>query len=100
MAEAGGTSTQSGIRYQNSVAALHMGRMLDTRARPIGDRVISVRVEAPDHVAAIVVRYAEGATGYIQAKLSLRQGDAAWDGLWRAVARQGQSLGAIDRIGL
>lgn len=77
MAEAGGTSTQSGIRYQNSVAAVHMGRMLDTRARPIGDRVLSVRVEAPDHVDDIVVRYADGATRYIQAKLSLRPGDTA-----------------------
>ncbi|MDX5985061.1 NACHT domain-containing protein [Sphingomonas echinoides] len=100
MAEAGGTSTQSGIRYQNSVAALHMGRMLDTRARPIGDRVLSVRVEAPEHVDDIVVRYADGATRFIQAKLTLRQGDAAWDGLWQAMERQRQSLGAIDRLGV
>lgn len=100
MAEAGGTSTPSGIWYQNSVAALHMGRMLDTRARPIGDRVLSVGVEAPDHVDDIVVRYADGATRFIQAKLTLRQGDAAWDGLWQAMARQRQSLGAIDRLGI
>ena len=72
MAEPGGTSTQSGIRYQNSIAALHMGRMLDTRARPAGDRVVSVRVEAAEHVDDIVIRYADGVTRFFQAKLSLR----------------------------
>ena len=100
MAEAGGPSTQSGIRYQNSVAALHMGRMLDTRARPIGDRVKSVRIEAPAHVDDIVVHHADGATHFIQAKLSLRQGDAAWDGLWRAMSQQLESMRDIDRLGL
>lgn len=100
MAEAGGTSTQSGIWYQNSIAALYMGRMLDTRARPIGDRVLSVRVEAPDHVDDVVVRYADGASRNIQAKLGLRQGEPAWDGLWQAVTRQRVAMGPIDRIAL
>lgn len=100
MAEAGGPSTQSGIRYQNSIAALHMGRMLDTRARPIGDRVVSVRVEALEHVDDIVVRYADGTTRFIQAKLGLRQGDAAWDGLWRALSRQMEAIDASDRLGI
>lgn len=100
MAEAGGTSTQAGIRYQNSIAALHLGRMLDTRARGVGGRVTSVRVEAPEHVDDIVIRHADGASRYIQAKLNLRQGEAVWDGLWHSLSRQLATLSDVDRLGL
>lgn len=98
MAEAGGTSTQAGIYYQNSIAALHMGRMLDVRPRAIGDRVTSVRVEAPGAVDDIVVRHADGTTKYIQAKLSLRRGGNAWDRLWTALAAQREKITDLDRL--
>ena len=46
MSESGGTTTQSGIYYQNSIAALFLGRLVDpTRAH--NQRIDSVRVEAP-----------------------------------------------------
>jgi len=100
MTEAGGTGTQSGIWYQNSMAALYMGRMLDTRARSIADRVLSVRIEAPEHVDDIVVRYADGASRYVQAKLGLRQGEPAWQRLWQSFSRKRATMGPIDRLGI
>ena len=40
MAEAGGPTTQSGIPYQNSIAALYLGRMIDPAPRSKRDRVV------------------------------------------------------------
>lgn len=100
MTEAGGPSTQAGIYYQNTIAALFMGRMIDTRARSVRDRVVSVRVEAPAHVDDIVVRHADGTTRYVQAKLALRQSDTAWEGLWRALSRQLETMGDADRLSI
>ncbi len=50
MAEAGGTAIQSGIHYQNSVAALYLGRLLDPRQRTASDlyRVIADRDDGKD----------------------------------------------------
>lgn len=49
MAEAGGATTQSGIYYQNSIAALYLGRLLDS-SRTSVETIESVRVEAPEEV--------------------------------------------------
>ena len=58
MPEAGGTTTQSGIYYQNSIAALYLGRLLDLRSEIDGrPRITRVRIEAPDHVDDIVIGY-------------------------------------------
>ena len=70
-----GTSTQAGFRYQNSMAALHVARMLDTRARNLRTRVTTVRFQAPAQVDDMVVHHADGASHHIQAKL-----DATSDG--------------------
>lgn len=74
--------------------------MLDTRARSLRDRVTTVRVEAPAHVDDIVVRHADGASRYIQVKLGVRQGEAAWDGMWRSLSRQLATIGDVDRLGI
>ena len=66
MAEAGGPTTQSGILYQNSIAALYLGRMIDPISRPARDRVAEVRVEAPTHVDDIVVIFEDGHTACIR----------------------------------
>lgn len=59
MPERGGPTTQSGILYQNSVTALHLGRLCDEAARPAADRVVQVRVEAPEDVDDTVVWYSD-----------------------------------------
>jgi hypothetical protein len=82
MTESGGTTTQSGIFYQNSIAALFLGRLFDSRHRPASDRVIEVRVEAPEHVDDIVVRHADGTRSYIQAKELLDFSGEPWEKLW------------------
>jgi len=90
MSEAGGTTTQSGIHYQNSIAALYLGRLLDSRPRTAGERVVEVRVEAPEHVDDIVVRHADGSRSFIQAKESLSLTSEAWNKLWIHFAAQAQ----------
>ena len=55
MPERGGPAAQSGIHYQNSVAALYLGRLCDDTSRRDFERIISVRVEAPSEVDDIVV---------------------------------------------
>lgn len=48
MSEHGGLTTQSGIIYQNWVAALYLDRLGDAPLRPSGQKVIHVRVKAQD----------------------------------------------------
>lgn len=88
MAESGGTTTQSGIHYQNSIAALYLGRLLDSRQRVASERVVEVRVEAPDHVDDIVARHADGGRSFIQAKEALSTTSDAWGKLWSDFAKQ------------
>lgn len=83
MPEAGGPTTQSGILYQNSIAALFLGRLCDTSSRPDYEKVISVRVEAPEKVDDIVVRFSDDHRLFIQAKENVTIGDAVWKKLWR-----------------
>ena len=68
MPESGGPTTQSGILYQNSIAALFLGRLCDATLRPESERVIHVRVETPDFVDDIVVTFADNHKTFIQAK--------------------------------
>ena len=48
--ERGGPTTQSGILYQNSITALYLGRLCDPRSYEYSERVVRVRVDAPDTV--------------------------------------------------
>lgn len=99
MTEAGGPTAQAGIRYQDRVAALYLGRLMDSRERPSRDRPVEVRVEAPMYVDDFVVRFDDGSQRYFQVKLALqRQGDI-WKSLWLALYRQLESgLSPDDRL--
>ncbi|MEH3408766.1 hypothetical protein POW88_12125 [Enterobacter quasiroggenkampii] len=88
MAERGGPATQAGIRYQDQVAALYLGRMLDPRERPRRDQPVEVRIEAPQSVDDFVVRFADGARRFYQVKLTLEAKGSAWQGLWPSFLRQ------------
>lgn len=88
MTEIGGPTTQAGIRFQDRVAALYLGRMLDPRERPSRDRPMEVRVETSDAVDDLVVRFDDGSRHFFQAKLALQRRGKAWESLWRALYRQ------------
>jgi len=91
LAESGGPTTQSGIYYQNSITALYLGALLDIRAPVNGhSRVISVRVEAPEHIDDIVVSYANGSVLYIQAKEQLALQGEAWVKFWSSARKQAE----------
>lgn len=90
MAEAGGTTTQSGIYYQNSIAALYLGRLLDS-SRTSVDTIESIRVEAPEAVDDVVVTYSNGKKEYIQAKERLKSSSEEWKKLWRSFKEQADS---------
>src|SRR4051794_33491188 len=88
MPEPGGTTTESGILYQNSIAALYLGRLCDNASRPAADRVVRVHVEAPEHVDDTVVPFADDHRLFIQVKEHLAIGSKVWVKLWAAVAAQ------------
>jgi hypothetical protein len=88
MPERGGPTTQSGIYYQNSVAALFLGQLCDERTVEPGMRVVCVRVEAPEDVDDTVVTYADNHIVYVQAKERITAGDKAWVKMWKDFATQ------------
>ncbi len=100
MVEAGGPTTQDGIFYQNSLAAVNLAELLSLEPRPPREQVIEVRVEAPAHVDDIVVSYADGHRDWVQAKSQLRGTGKVWTDLWRAFASQhlDADFGAQDRL--
>lgn len=91
MTEAGGSTTQSGITYQNSVAALFLGRLLDVSNRPEKERVESVRVEAPTEVDDVVITFGDTHKMYIQAKEHIKNNTAEWKTLWKHLDEQFRS---------
>jgi hypothetical protein len=100
MPESGGTTTQSGILYQNSIAALYLGRLVDERARPLDERPVEVRVEAPEQVDDVVVRFEDGHREFIQAKESVSSSSDAWRKLWHDFEEQKTrpDFGTNDRL--
>ena len=91
MPESGGPTTQSGILYQNSIAALFLGRLCDATSRPEFESVTHVRVETLDSVDDIVVTFADNHKAFIQAKEDIRASDSAWKKLWEDFGKQYQS---------
>ncbi|MBT3066735.1 NACHT domain-containing NTPase [Rhodoferax sp. U11-2br] len=100
MAEAGGATTQAGIFYQNSVAALYLADLLELGAEPPRERVIEVRVEAPTDVDDIVVRYADGHCQYLNVKIDITPGGDPWKALWKSLRTQFNRMdfGAFDQL--
>jgi hypothetical protein len=91
MSERGGTTTQSGIIYQNSITALYLGRLCDSVERLPNEQVIDVRVESLNEVDDSVVTYADGHKEYIQAKENITKYDDSWTRLWRDFESQFES---------
>lgn len=91
MSEPGGSTTQSGIWYQNSVSALYLGRMCDTVARPDSEQVVEVRVEAPTPVDDMVLTFADGHRAYVEAKESISSSSRPWLKLWKDLDKQFRS---------
>ncbi len=87
MAEAGGTTTQSGIYYQNSIASLYLGRLIDS-SRTSEETIESVRVEAPEAVDDVLVTYSNGKKEYIQAKERLKSSSEEWKKVWSSFKTQ------------
>lgn len=100
MPEAGGPATQAGIFYQNSVAALMLADLLDFDPLPARERVVEVRVEAPEDVDDVVIRYADDHRQFLNVKLSLTTGNSAWPQVWRSLSQQHASpnFGGNDRL--
>ena len=98
MPESGGPTTQSGIYFQNSLAALYLGRLCDPRPMPYSERIISVRIEAPEYVDDIVATFADNSRLLIQAKEALATSGDAWNKLWSAVRRQLEETRGSQRI--
>ena len=102
MAEAGGTATQAGIFYQNSVAAMALAELLDFDPRSARERATEVRLEAPEDVDDIVIRFADEHRRFQNVKLSIRVGNSAWSGIWRSLSAQHGSptFGSNDQLTL
>lgn len=99
MTESGGPTTQAGIRFQDRVAALYMGRMLDARERPSRERPVEVQMETQDAVDDFVVRFDDGSRHFFQAKLSLQRQTSVWSGLWQDLYTQfTKDLSPDDRL--
>lgn len=99
MTESGGPTAQAGIDYQNRIAALYLGDLLNLD-NGTSLRVVAVRVEAPDHVDDIVVKYADGRRRWVQAKLAISPGGDDWSKLWRDfhAQRHAHDFAADDRL--
>jgi hypothetical protein len=93
MSDAGGQITHLGVLYQDKIAALYLGRMLDPRAPrlPLDQQVVEVRGEKPGaEVDDVVVRFADGHAIYIQAKTALQDSGNTWQKLWEHFYKQQQ----------
>ncbi len=100
MTERGGPTTQAGIRYQNSIAALYLGELLQLHAPSAREQISEVRIEAPADVDDIVVRFADRHRDWVQVKLTLSATGTAWRKLWRDFYLQStfMDFGTEDRL--
>jgi hypothetical protein len=98
--ERGGSAAQAGIFYQNSVATLALADLLELDQQVARERVLEVRVEAPEHVDDIVLRFADGHREFQSVKLSLRVSNEAWKGLWQSLdaQRRAGDFGEVDQL--
>jgi len=95
----GGPANQSGIYFQNTYAVLYLAKLLNPVATD-SNKVVSVRVEAPQEVDDIVVIFSNGQRLFIQAKLGLNPSGETWAKLWNDSVTQYKdvSFNPEDRI--
>lgn len=100
MPETGGPAAQAGLHYQNSVAALALTELLVLEEVDPREQVVEVRVEAPEPVNDVVVRFADGHRDFQSVKLGLRRGGRVWRAMWESLAEQVESasFGPDDRL--
>ena len=100
MTEAGGPTTQAGIFYQNSVAAVALADLLELGPQPPRERVVEVRVEAPEAIDDIVLRYADDHRLFQNVKLKVEPGSDAWQRMWKSLESQkgASDFRADDRL--
>lgn len=99
MTESGGSATQAGVFYQNTIAALALADLLDLGQLSARERLLEVRVEATEHVDDIVLLFADGHQDFQSVKLRLRLQNVAWTALWRSLHAQLQSgFGPVDQL--
>lgn len=100
MAEAGGASTQAGIFFQNTIAALALADLLELAPMPPRERVVEVRLEAPTEVDDVVVTYADGHRDFQNIKTDVAIGSPAWRRLWESLHAQfnAASFGEDDQL--
>lgn len=99
MTETGGSATQAGIFYQNTVAAFALADLLDLDQLSARERLLEVRVESTEQVDDIVLRFADGHRDFQSVKLSLRVQNGAWTALWQSLHAQLQSgFGPVDQL--
>jgi hypothetical protein len=96
----GGPTNQSGVGYQNAVAALYLGRLCDATRRPPSEIVDAVRVETQGPVDDIEVAFGNGARRWMQAKERVSVSSAEWKALWLAFAEKRRAIDVTrgDRI--
>jgi tetratricopeptide (TPR) repeat protein len=88
MADKGGQTTQAGIDYQNKIAVLFLGRMIDPGPWPKNEEIIAVRNEDPSaEVDDVVVRYQDH-TEWIQVKLDMKDAGKTWIKFWKHMITQ------------
>lgn len=101
MTERGGPTTQSGVFYQNSIAAVFLGRLCDRRKQDRSVQVVEVRSEVPStSVDDIVVTFRDGHRMWIQAKENLATSGKVWEELWAnfATQRRAVAFGLQDEL--
>ena len=88
MPESGGPAAQAGLHYQNSVAAFALTKLLALDVPDPREQVVEVRVEAPDPVNDVVIKFADGHFDFQSVKLRIDRGNRAWKAMWERVAEQ------------
>ena len=86
MTAGGGSTTHAGILFQDSVAVLFLGQMLDPVPTLDARRIVQVRSEAPGPVDDVVLRYEDGHQKFVHVKKSVAFSSEPWRDVWRDFA--------------
>ncbi len=89
MADTGGQTTQAGIDYQNKIATLFLGRMIDPGPWQKNEEIKAVCNEDPTaEVDDVVLYYQDGHTVWIQVKLDMKDSGETWVKFWKHMINQ------------